>query len=154
MQCEIPNQVLDLGIKLSVDDAKMKNTIQELLGRYDFIFDCTTDDGLMYALDKLNINAKIINISISNHANELVCAIGRKVSKTVKLIFEHIVKSDTTDMFYPTGCWSPTFKASYNDIAAKLQFALKHIIKMMSSKEVESNFYISETEDGMKINRI
>ena len=154
VQCEIPNQVLDLGIKLSVDDAKMKNTIQELLGRYDFIFDCTTDDGLMYALDKLNINAKIINISISNHANELVCAIGRKVSKTVKLIFEHIVKSDTTDMFYPTGCWSPTFKASYNDIAAKLQFALKHIIKMMSSKEVESNFYISETEDGMKINRI
>lgn len=65
-----------------------------------------------------------------------------------------IIKSDTTDMFYPTGCWSPTFKASYNDIAAKLQFALKHIVAMLTATEPESNFYVSETQDGMLINRL
>ena len=57
-------------------------------------------------------------------------------------------------MFYPTGCWSPTFKASYNDIAAKLQLALKHIVGMLTATEPESNFYVSETQDGMLINRL
>ena len=69
-------------------------------------------------------------------------------------MFTQIVKSDMVDMYYPTGCWSPTFKASYNDIAVKLQFALKHIIGMLSSVEPESNFYVSETQDGMAINRL
>lgn len=154
VQCEIHPKTLDLGIKLTMDNNEAKNVIQEILDRYDIIFDCSTDDGMMYALDKLNIRAKLINISISNHANELVCAIGSNITDTVKFMFTQIVKSDMVDMYYPTGCWSPTFKASYNDIAVKLQFALKHIIGMLSSVEPESNFYVSETQDGMAINRL
>lgn len=154
VQCEIHPKTLDLGIKLTMDNNEAKNVIQEILDRYDIIFDCSTDDGMMYALDKLNIRAKLINISISNHANELVCAIGSNITDTVKFMFTQIVKSDMVDMCYPTGCWSPTFKASYNDIAVKLQFALKHIIGMLSSVEPESNFYVSETQDGMAINRL
>lgn len=154
VQCEIPDKALDFGIKHTIDNNEAKRTVQKVLNRYDIIFDCSTDDGLMYALDKLNIRAKLINISISNHANELVCAMGSNIARTVKFIFAKIVKSDIVDMFYPTGCWSPTFKASYNDIAAKFQFAMKHIISMLSATEPESNFYVSETQDGMTINRL
>ena len=154
VQCEIHPKTLDLGIKLTMDDNEAKIVIQEIFDRYDIIFDCSTDDGMMYALDKLNVRAKLINISISNHANELVCAMGSNITDTVKFMFTQIVKSDMVDMYYPTGCWSPTFKASYNDIAVKLQFALKHIIGMLSSVEPESNFYVSETQDGMTINRL
>ena len=154
VQCEIPSKALDSGIKLSLDNEEIKKTVQEVLGRYDIIFDCSTDDGLMYALDKLNLKTKVINLSISNHASEIVCAIGSNIAKTIKLLFSQIIESDTTDMFYPTGCWSPTFKASYNDIATKLQFAMKHIIGMLSASEHESSFYISETQDGMTINRL
>ncbi len=154
VQCDIPSKALDSGIKLSIDNEEIKKTVQEVLSRYDIIFDCSTDDGLMYALDKLNLKAKVINLSISNHANEIVCAIGSNIARTIKLLFSQIIESDTTDMFYPTGCWSPTFKASYNDIATKLQFAMKHIIGMLSASEHESSFYISETQDGMTINRL
>lgn len=154
VQCEISPKALDSWIKLTMDNDEAKNAIQEMLNRYDIIFDCSTDDGMMYVLDKLNLRAKLINISISNHANELVCAMGNNITETVKFIFTQIIKSDTLDMFYPTGCWSPTFKASYNDIAAKLQLALKHIIGMLIAVEPESNFYVSETQDGMFINRL
>lgn len=154
VQCEISPKALDSWIKLTKDNDEAKNAIQEILNRYDIIFDCSTDDGMMYVLDKLNLRAKLINISISNHANELVCAMGNNITETVKFIFTQIIKSDTSDMFYPTGCWSPTFKASYNDIAAKLQLALKHIIGMLTAIEPESNFYVSETQDGMFINRL
>lgn len=154
VQCEISPKALDSWIKLTMDNDEAKNAIQEMLNRYDIIFDCSTDDGMMYVLDKLNLRAKLINISISNHANELVCAMGNNITETVKFIFTQIIKSDTLDMFYPTGCWSPTFKASYNDIAAKLQLALKHIIGMLTAVEPESNFYVSETQDGMFINRL
>ena len=154
VQCEISPKALDSWIKLTMDNDETKNAIQELLNKYDIIFDCSTDDSMMYVLDKLNLRAKLINISISNHANELVCAMGNNITETVKFIFTQIIKSDTLDMFYPTGCWSPTFKASYNDIAAKLQLALKHIIGMLTAIEPESNFYVSETQDGMLINRL
>ena len=154
VQCEISPKALDSWIKLTMDNDETKNAIQEILNKYDIIFDCSTDDGMMYVLDKLNLRAKLINISISNHANELVCAMGNNITETVKFIFTQIIKSDTLDMFYPTGCWSPTFKASYNDIAAKLQLALKHIIGMLTAIEPESNFYVSETQDGMLINRL
>ena len=154
VQCEISPKALDSWIKLTMDNDETKNAIQEILNKYDIIFDCSTDDSMMYVLDKLNLRAKLINISISNHANELVCAMGNNITETVKFIFTQIIKSDTLDMFYPTGCWSPTFKASYNDIAAKLQLALKHIIGMLTAVEPESNFYVSETQDGMFINRL
>ena len=154
VQCEISPKALDSWIKLTMDNDETKNAIQKILNRYDIIFDCSTDDSMMYVLDKLNLRAKLINISISNHANELVCAMGNNITETVKFIFTQIIKSDTLDMFYPTGCWSPTFKASYNDIAAKLQLALKHIIGMLTAIEPESNFYVSETQDGMLINRL
>ena len=154
VQCEISPKALDSWIKLTMDNDETKNAIQKILNRYDIIFDCSTDDGMMHVLDKLNLRAKLINISISNHANELVCAMGNNITETVKFIFTQIIKSDTLDMFYPTGCWSPTFKASYNDIATKLQLALKHIIGMLTAIEPESNFYVSETQDGMFINRL
>lgn len=154
VQCEISPKALDSWIKLTMDNDETKNAIQEILNRYDIIFDCSTDDGMMYVLDKLNLRSKLINISISNHANELVCAMGNNITETVKFIFTQIITSDTLDMFYPTGCWSPTFKASYNDIAAKLQLALKHIIGMLTAIEPESSFYVSETQDGMSINRL
>lgn len=154
IKCEIPAKAFDTWIKLTMDNKEAKKTVQDVLVRYDIIFDCSTDDGMMYALDNLSLKAKLINLSISNHANELVCAMGYNITETVKFIFGKLVDSDTTDMFNPTGCWSPTFKASYNDIASKLQLALKHIIRMLSSDEPESSFYITESNDYLKINRL
>ena len=57
-------------------------------------------------------------------------------------------------MYNPTGCWNPTFKASYNDIECKVQVAVKHIIKMLSKQEPLSDFYITEDDLNLKVNKL
>ena len=112
----------DEYVKLaSQQNSDIKKTVSSCLENdYDLIIDCTTDDDVMFALEQLKLPIDIVNISISNHANELVCAFSPSIYEFVKSVFTHIIKNDPYDIFFPTGCWNPTFKATYNDIAAKL----------------------------------
>ena len=41
-----------------------------------------------------------------------------------------------------------------NDIACKVQFALKHIIRMLDEQEPRENFYVTEDETNLIINRL
>ena len=54
-------------------------------------------------------------------------------------------------MYNPTGCWSPTFKASYNDINVLVQFAIKYInIRKKNGQELR-NFILDTKEDDFGI---
>lgn len=122
---------------------------------YDYIFDCTTDDDLAYILDQLQVKAQIINLSISNHAQELVCGFSPKISNFLKFAFSKCVDlNDNNDLYNPTGCWNPTFKASYNDISLLLQYAVKRIIRMINAQEPKHNFILRDSDDGLKIEKI
>lgn len=125
----------------------------ELLSKFDIIFDCTTDDDTMSIMEKIAINSQIINLSITNHANELVCAFSPNITNFVKGAFNSVLNNDTVDMYEPTGCWSPTFKASYNDIALMVQYAVRHIYRMLNGDEVIHNFILQDTDDGLQITR-
>ena len=63
----------------------------------------------------------------------------------------NILKFDVNDLHNPTGCWSPTFKASYNDINTMVQIALKRLNKIFSGELSKNNFVIQEIEDQLKI---
>ena len=126
---------------------------RSFLNEYDIIFDCTTDNQLMQLLDRFNISSRVVNLSITNNAQDLVCAFSPNISKTIDLVYK-LLNRDVSDTFNPVGCWSPTFKASYNDIECKVQFAIKHIIRMLSSLEPLNDFYITEDEMSLKINKL
>ena len=116
----------------------LKDVIEEELSNYDYVFDCSTDDDLMYILDNLNITATIINLSITNHAESLVCGVSPNTYKFVRHQFDNILENDIENLYNPIGCWSPTFRASYNDISTLIQFALKHINIMISNEQLNS----------------
>ena len=63
-----------------------------------------------------------------------------------------MLEYDIDDLHDPVGCWSPTFKASYNDIALLVQTALRHInLKLENNKSI-GNFVIQTSfEDNLKI---
>ena len=129
--------------------------VRKKLNEYDIIFDCTTDDDLAYILDHLQVSSQIINLSISNHAHQLVCAFSPNISNFLNFAFSKCVSlKDGDDLFNPTGCWNPTFKASYNDINSLLQYALKRIVRMVTYQEPKHNFILSDSDEGIKINRI
>ncbi|OYQ72876.1 ThiF family adenylyltransferase [Wohlfahrtiimonas sp. G9077] len=138
-------KIITEHIKYSSLDEWYKNQIHDDLTNFDYIFDCSTDDDLMYILDQLG-SPTILNLSITNHANSLVCGVSPILYKFVQHQFNKILDNDMSDLYNPTGCWSPTFKASYNDIATLVQFALKHINTMIE-RDTLGNFIIQYSDE-------
>lgn len=154
VECTSLKSIVDLVIKTYAAEHEDKSALAKLFDEFDVIFDCTTDNQLMRVMDSAGTKAQLVNLSITNHAQDLICAFSPNVTETVLLIYGLLKRNTEADMYNPTGCWTPTFKASYNDIECKVQVAMKHIIRMLSRMEPLSNFYITEDDLNLKINRL
>ena len=154
VECTSLKPIVDLVIKSYAVEHEDKSALAGFFDEFDVIFDCTTDNQLMRVMDSVGAKAQLVNLSITNHAQDLICAFSPNVTETVLLIYDLLKRDTETDMYNPTGCWNPTFKASYNDIECKVQIALKHIIKMLSKQEPLSDFYITEDDLNLKINKL
>jgi len=130
-------------IKVFHKDEEARATFCEQLNDYDIVFDSTTDNDLMYILNTFQLKCSLINMSITNHANELVCAFYPNIYDFVMNQFENVLSNDIDDLYNPTGCWSPTFKASYNDIDLLVQMGLKQINHLFSTNKARNNFIVS-----------
>lgn len=125
------------------------NDLQSRLLHYDIIIDCSTDNDLLYILSKLELN-RLITLSITNNAKELVCSVEPNSYNWVMNQYENILDNELEDLHNPTGCWSPTFKASYNDINTLVQFAIKHInIKLSDDSKTLRNFVLKANESDI-----
>lgn len=145
------NDYFEKLVKSFFTDKEYRKKIEQDLNNYDLIFDCSTDNDLMYVLDSLTLNVNIINVSITNHAEEMVCAFYPNIYKFVNNQFSNVLKNDTHDLYEPTGCWNPTFKASYNDINILVQLALKHLNKLILDNKPKNNFVIKNIDNNLKI---
>lgn len=149
---EVNQQYLEHVSKVLFKDEAIKKELGLFLNGYDIIFDCSTDNDLMYILDSLNLNSDLINLSITNHAKDLVCSFSPNVYRFVTTQFNEVLDNDTLDLYNPTGCWSPTFKASYNDISVLVHYALKQINLIYRGKIVKNSFVLeTDLEKGLKI---
>ena len=129
------------------------NFLSEQFSEFDYIFDCSTDDDLMYLTGKLNLTSTILNLSITNHAKALVCGVSPNHYRFVRHQFDNILENDTLDLYNPIGCWNPTFKASYNDIAIMVQLSLKTINLMIQENNYQ-NFTIQYDDNlNLKVER-
>lgn len=132
--------------------ASEKSKTEKLLSRYDYIFDCTSDTELSWVFDNLNLPGAVINISISNKARELVCVTGNSVSKDKHIIFEKLNQNESLLFYEGTGCWSPTFEASFWDINSLLNLAVKNIAIKTENSERLQTFVIKQNATSSTIN--
>lgn len=144
------NETFTEYIKIAVNINSDHTLIEKQLAEFDYIFDCSADNDLAYILDTLNVNSKIINLSITNYAKELVCVVNPNLYNWMNDIYTRFATA-TNDLYIPTGCWSPTFKASYNDIGLMVQYAIKILNQKLSRDEVLRNFYLNYKEDELSI---
>jgi len=141
------SEAFDFLMKSHLSDTKTQSALEQYLNKYDIIIDCSADNDLLYVLSQLNISSSLLNLSISNHAKQLVCAAEPNRYDFITTQFSgNVLKFDSDDLHNPTGCWSPTFKASYNDINVLVQFAIKHINSRFEQVKTLRNFVI-ETDD-------
>ena len=146
------NKLTD-NIKLyKYGDPKSREILVHQLNEYDFIIDCSTDNDLLFILDDLKLNSQVISIGITNHARELVLTTGTNLYKKTGQIFDQL-DQDKDDLFNPTGCWSPTFKARHTDISLLASAALNEIDHRLSSNQELKNFYVSRNENKIEICR-
>jgi molybdopterin/thiamine biosynthesis adenylyltransferase len=137
--------------KFGISNGEWAGYLCETLSDFDVIFDCTTDNDVAFMLNNLPIKADIFSISITNHARELVCALNPNLYGATNAIYA-LLNNDVEDLYNPTGCWSPTFKASYNDISVLVQYALKQINLNYERNVKQRSFYLStDSKNGFKI---
>jgi len=136
-------------IKLFYKDIGATEVFVSELNKYDLVIDCTTDDDLMYILDRLSLNCTLMSLSITNHAKALVGGFHPNSYRFFKNQYDNILENDLEDLYNPTGCWSPTFKASYNDINFLVQFAIKHIDKVFAANAQKNNFVIKSKNENV-----
>ncbi|NVJ52446.1 MAG: ThiF family adenylyltransferase [Campylobacteraceae bacterium] len=149
----IKDEYFEWVMKSFYNDNDAKESLIQNINDYDIVFDCSTDNDLMYIFNSLKLDCEIINLSITNHAKELVCAFYPNIYDFVIKQFSNILNNDTKNLYEPTGCWSPTFKASYNDINALIQIALKQINLIFNEQIEKRNFVIKSdsTSANLKI---
>lgn len=146
---------LDILLKSAFLKSDTNDDLGDFLNRFDIIFDCTTDDDLAQILDSLNLRVSLINLSISNNAKELVCGIYPGISSFLRFAYNKLTTpSDLESLYNPTGCWNPTFKASYNDMSIMVQYALRHVVRMLNNEEVKQNFILKDSHEGLRIHRL
>lgn len=98
---------------------------------FDLIFDCTADDAVAYTLDQMKLRATIVNLTITDEARQLL-AVTNRGGEAILPQKNRILQSLQGDQptangptFYEgTGCWHPTFRASFSDINLLLQHFL------------------------------
>lgn len=141
------SEAFDFFIKSHLADTGIKAEMEKHLEEYDIIIDCSADNDLLYVLSQLQIKSTLLNISISNHAKHLVCAAEQnRYDFIISQFAGNILEFDVDDLHNPTGCWSPTFKASYNDINVLVQAAIKQMNTKFEQEKTLRNFVI-ETDD-------
>lgn len=140
------NSIISDAAKYFRDDPNARKAFQNFFNEYSIIFDCSADNDLAYLINQFDLTSDIINLSVTNHAQELVCAVNPNLYHSLMHIFDILKSNDKPDLYNPTGCWSPTFKAGYNDIAVLVQFALKQINLNYKNQQVLRNFYLSTEE--------
>lgn len=128
------------AVKAFIDH--IPDQIKSVLEEYDFILDCSADNDVIHILDSLQLEPQVLSISITNHAKDLVCAAKPDLYNWTQQTFDKL-RDESEDLYHPIGCWHPTFKASYNDINALVQYAIKHINQTITVGKSFRSFHLS-----------
>lgn len=129
---------------------KQNAETQSQLMEYDYIFDCTTDKYLSIMFDEMELRGDVINFSISNEAQHFVVVTGKKNVHLIKNDIYSKLPNDEEPFYVATGCFHPTFKASFSDINVLLHYAINEICNKTNRGIPLSTFIISKREDDMK----
>jgi hypothetical protein len=148
----IPYRDLMDAIKYFINNRSLTEDIRKRIEEYDLILDCTADNDIAYILDALSVSSDVISISIANKAKALFCSTKPELYKWLNAISQDF-NIGNEEMYEPTGCWSPTFRASYNDISTLVQFAVKHInLIMEEGKKLRPFNLIVDQKEELNIN--
>ena len=122
--------------------------LKKQLAGYDVIFDCSTNKYVSVMLDEMNLPGTILNLSLTNGAKEFCVIAGSGNIHMIKNdLYNRISPGKQERFFVATGCWSPSFKASFVDVNSLLTYALKEINNRIERGIPMNSFFIEVKEE-------
>lgn len=123
----------------------------KILNGYDLIIDCTASNEMLHFLSYAVPDKKLLSLCITNHAQNLLCMSSRdgNIFEQRKLYLSKI-EQDTKNFYVEgTGCYSPTFLATYSDIASLVNLAVRKLNEEMSYGELMHSTIWSYSSRGV-----
>lgn len=101
---------------------------------YDLVIDCTGRNEILHFISYALPDTDIISLAITNKAKELLC-ISNKNGNPFELRKAYLsaIAQNTTDYYVEgSGCYEPTFKATYFDICSLVNLCIRELNTCMA----------------------
>lgn len=139
----------------NVNYNSQEDASKELEG-YDLVIDCTGSNEMLHFLSYAALNAEIISMCITNHANDLLCITNIEGNPfELRKAYLSRIEQDTKNFYIEgEGCYSPTFLANNCDIASLVNLALRDLNLSMEKGTLMHSTIYSYSERGIIADRI
>lgn len=126
--------------------------IYEILRGYEIIFDCTANNEILQMLTDLSLPNTIFYLSMSDKAKEMVCVCNVDnpylIERRNQMLYS-LEAFKEAEFREGTGCWHPTFEASFFDINQLLNYTIRRINDFFKNGLKPKSFYSFNNEDSI-----
>jgi proteasome lid subunit RPN8/RPN11 len=136
----------------SVKSSAVKE-IYERLNEYEIIFDCTANNEIIQMLTDFHLPNTVFYLSISDKAREMVCVCNkdnRNIIERRNQMLYSFGSYHVPEFREGTGCWHPTFEASYFDINQLLNYTIKKINSYYKARSNPKSFHTYFSDEIIK----
>lgn len=149
------NEFIGTSFYSNVNYNSQEDASKELEG-YDLVIDCTGSNEMLHFLSYAALNAEIISMCITNHANDLLCITNKEGNPfELRKAYLSRIEQDTKNFYIEgEGCYSPTFLANNCDIASLVNLALRDLNLSMEKGTLMHSTIYSYSERGIISDRI
>jgi integrative and conjugative element protein (TIGR02256 family) len=131
---ELISPYIEVGVLISleaidINSSTGKETFEKLKS-YEIIFDCTANNEIIQMLTDFDLPNTVIYLSISDKAKEMICVCNldnRNMIERRNQMLYSFGNYREAEFREGTGCWHPTFEASYFDINQLLNYTIRKL---------------------------
>ena len=123
---------------------------------YDLIIDCTGRNEILHFLSYAFTDKDVVSMAITNKANELLCMSNRNGNPfELRKAYLSAIAQDTKDFYVEgSGCYEPTFRASYFDVCSLVNLCIKELNLSMSNGSAMDSVIFRCSSNGIIADKI
>lgn len=139
----------------SVNYSSQEDAIK-LLDKYDLIIDCTGSNELLHFLSYAVPKKEIISLCITNRSRNLLLFSSNDGNPfELRKMYLSKIEQDTKNFYVEgSGCYSPTFIATYSDISSLVNLAIKELNTKISNNQLLHSVIWSYDNRGIIADRL
>lgn len=139
----------------SVNYSSQEDAIK-LLDKYDLIIDCTGSNELLHFLSYAVPEKEIISMCITNRSRNLLLFSSNDGNPfELRKMYLSKIEQDTKNFYVEgSGCYSPTFIATYSDISTLVNLAVKELNAKISKNQLLHSVIWSYDNRGIIADRL